>query len=158
MFCSKCGVKIQDGYDHCTSCGAKIDPGQQPQQQPGQQYQTQPENNQENPYQWQQNNNQAFAPVPQEYIADGESKSKSSLVMGILSIALCWVFGIPGIILGALAISNGKKARQALNESHYYFWNALAGIITGGIGLGLSIFFTIYEFIAIILVAVIASS
>ena len=74
-----------------------------------------------------------------EDIADAESKSKSSLTLGILSMALCWLFAIPGLIMAPIAIANGKKARQVLNEDDYYFWNALAGVITGSIGLGLSI-------------------
>jgi len=132
MLCPYCNFENQTGAVYCVSCGAIIEQQQQ--------YSAPPENNPENSYQWQQGNNQNYYPVPPAQITEGESKSKSSLIMGILSIALCWLFGIPGIILGALAISSGKKARRMLNESFYMYYNALAGVITGGVGLGLSIF------------------
>ncbi|MDR0812498.1 MAG: hypothetical protein LBO63_00620 [Oscillospiraceae bacterium] len=142
MYCQKCGNEIKLGGGFCSSCGAAIEPQQQ--------YQSQPEVNSENSYQWQPSDNQSYAPSSQTEIEYGESKSSTSLTMGILSIVLCWLFGIPGIVLGTLAISNGKIARQTLDESHYSYWSALAGIITGGIGLALSIIFTISFLISFI--------
>lgn len=59
-----------------------------------------------------------------------------SLVTGILSIICCgsFIFGIAGVILGILgrkeiAESNGAKKGEGL---------ALAGLITGGVGVALS--------------------
>ena len=135
MFCSKCGKQNQDDAAFCNSCGAKIAPQQQ--------YPIQPETNAGNSYQWPLDMNPNVTPVSQIDIVDAESKSRASLVMGVLSIVFCWLMGIPGIILGALAISNGKKARLILNESYYMFWNALAGVITGSIGLAFSIISTV---------------
>ena len=145
MFCPKCGNEIISGGTFCGSCGTKIEVQQQNAAPPhaAQNYN----------YQMPQNNNfTAYSASPQE-IAEAEGLSKTSLIQGILSLALCWLLGVPGIILGALAISNGKKSRLVLNESHYYYWNALAGVITGSIGLALSIFFTVYYFLIFVLVS-----
>jgi hypothetical protein len=60
-----------------------------------------------------------------------------ALVKGILSVALCF-FGV-GIILGSLAIAEAKRVHLVLNKSYRNWWEALAAIITGGIGLGLSV-------------------
>jgi hypothetical protein len=71
--------------------------------------------------------------------------------MGILAICLGSFIGVVGIILGILATKNGKRARELLDESYYMYYNALAGMITGYIGLGMSILasviYTIYFFI-----------
>jgi hypothetical protein len=136
MFCPKCGNEYSNGSVYCGSCGAKIESQQQ--------NRSSSERNADNYYRQPHVENPGFSPLSQTEIADGESKSRASLIMGILGIALSWLFGVPGIILGALAISNGIRARKVLNESHYFYYNALAGIITGGIGLALSIFFAIY--------------
>ena len=136
MFCSKCGTQIQNVGGVCSACGTNNAP-QQPQQQ--QQQFTPPQQSYQAPPQ----HNIAANPATQAEIEAAESKSRASLAMGIISIVLCWLIGVPGIILGALAISNGKKARTVLDESHYFFWNALAGVITGSIGLALSIVSTI---------------
>jgi len=150
MFCQKCGNEVLSGDVFCSSCGERVEPQQQ--------YQIRPEVNPGSPYQWQPPaGDQNFTPLPQQDIVDAEAKSRASLVMGILSMALCWLFGIPGIILGPLAISNGRKARRVLNETHYFYWNALAGVITGSIGLALSIFFTVFYFMTILLAAAVNS-
>ena len=90
--------------------------------------------------------------MPTPEIIAAESKAVSSLVMGILSIVLCWI--IAGIILAPLAMSNAKKARSTLDEQNQKFYIALAGKITGIIGLVLSIIFTFYWLIAVVILGV----
>ena len=142
MFCSKCGFETQNGSAFCTSCGSKIEPPQQ--KGPPSAY----------PDQWPYGYNQASItppppapPTPE--VAAAESMAIASLVMGILSMTILFIVGI---ILGALAISRGKSARTALNDhKNPKFWIALAGVITGSVGLAFSIFFTVYFSIMIIL-------
>jgi len=125
MFCPKCGHEIQNDAAFCIRCGARID------------LQLQQKNTWN---QGQDGGHQTFSPSPE--VTAAESKATASLVMGIISIVLSWL--IVGIIFGPIAISLGKKARRVLNGSHHNFYIALAGVITGSIGLGLSIFFAIY--------------
>ena len=70
------------------------------------------------------------------------------LVLGILSIVTCWIWGLIGIILGIIAIAlHGKdKAIYKSNPSRYQasFKNSQAGFICGIIGLSLSALMLIY--------------
>ncbi|MCL2720020.1 MAG: hypothetical protein FWD47_01600 [Treponema sp.] len=137
MYCSKCGKEFQNDAAFCSSCGNKAEPQQNSIVQ---------ESN---------DNNLVFKPSPE--IADSESRAVASLVMGIISLVTSWL--IVGIILGAIAISTGKKARTVLNESHDKFHIALAGVITGSIGLALSIFMTVFWIFYIgILIAVLSTA
>lgn len=81
----------------------------------------------------------------------------ATLVLGILSIVTCWLYGIFGIALGIIAIvlHQKNKAVYAKNPSAYEksFKNSKAGFITGIIGLSLSILFLIYFIVAIIFYA-----
>ena len=132
MYCSKCGSELQHGVSFCASCGAKTE--LPPQQQLF------------FPYAYQAPVYQAFEPPPPPLpppheAAAAESKAIAALVMGIISIMAVF---IAGIILGPLAISNGKKARLVLDNRNPKYHMALAGVITGSIGLAVSIFFTAY--------------
>lgn len=79
------------------------------------------------------------------------------LAMGIISIAVCWCYGIVGITLGILALILGNKALKLYKEnpsmySESSFKNANAGRICGIIGLCISslwIIFLIIYFIAV---------
>lgn len=44
-------------------------------------------------------------------------QSTTILVLGILSIITCFCYGIPGVILGIVALVQAKKARQLYNQS-----------------------------------------
>ena len=70
------------------------------------------------------------------------------LVLGILSIVTCWLWGIPGIIMGIIALSLHKsdKALYDRNPSKYQqsFNNSNAGKICAIIGLSLSALFLLY--------------
>lgn len=65
------------------------------------------------------------------------------LVLGIISIALCWCYGVIGITCGIIAVVMGNKALKLYNEnpnvySEKSYKNANAGRICAIIGLCLS--------------------
>ena len=65
----------------------------------------------------------------------GSGLAIGSMVCGILSIVLCcgrwisWILSVVAIVLGAVSISKGRRGRGM----------AMAGIITGAVGIVLSI-------------------
>jgi len=79
------------------------------------------------------------------------------LVLGILSIVTCWLYALPGIIMGIIAISMHKKdkAMYLSNKAKYAqsFKNSRAGFICGIIGLSLSALFIIYLVVVILVFA-----
>jgi hypothetical protein len=65
----------------------------------------------------------------------------ASLVTGILSILCCWAFGV-GIVLGGAGLALGFFGKQQIAESGGTQTGdplALAGMITGGVGIALSL-------------------
>ncbi|MCX7863298.1 MAG: CCC motif membrane protein [Bacteroidales bacterium] len=69
--------------------------------------------------------------------------STAVLVLGILSIALCWCYGIIGITLGIIALVLANKAKKLYKENpdNYTlgsYKNMQAGYICAIIGLSLS--------------------
>lgn len=83
----------------------------------------------------------------------------ASLVLGIISIATCWLYGIPGVICGIIALVLHKKDKMVyLSDPARYetsFKTSKAGFICGIIGLSLSALFLIY---IIVVLAVIGSA
>lgn len=79
------------------------------------------------------------------------------LVLGILSIATCWLYGIVGIILGIIALVLHKKDNELYksNKSAYEvsFKNSNAGKICAIIGLCISALFLIYIIFVFIFLA-----
>ncbi|MFT5821403.1 MAG: hypothetical protein ACI8ZM_002656 [Crocinitomix sp.] len=78
------------------------------------------------------------------------------LVLGILSIVTCWIYAIPGVILGIIALSL-HKSDKALYESNRVkyeasFANSNAGKICAIIGLSLSALFLIYILFILVIV------
>lgn len=79
------------------------------------------------------------------------------LVLGILSIVLCWCYGIVSIILGIIAIvlANGAQKLYAQNPDAYTlssFKNMKAGKICAIIGLSLSALYIVYIIVMLIMV------
>lgn len=76
------------------------------------------------------------------------------LVLGILSIVMCWTYGVLGLVLGIVAIVLHKKDKAVYltNPSVYEqsFKNSKAGNVCAIIGLILSALFIVY-IIAIIM-------
>ena len=79
------------------------------------------------------------------------------LVLGILSIVTCWMWGIVGVILGIIALALYKKDKEIYlsNQSKYgdSYKNLNAGKICAIIGLSLSALFLIYMIVVLIAVA-----
>ena len=70
--------------------------------------------------------------------------STASLVLGILSIPSCICYGVLGIILGTIAIVLGRGADKIYKkepESYVGINNAKAGMVTGIIGITLSLIY-----------------
>ena len=82
----------------------------------------------------------------------------SVLVMGIISIATCWLFGIPGVILGIIAIMMHKKdkALYQTNKPKYEqsFKNSKAGLVCAIIGLSLSALIFLYYLVVFLFIAI----
>lgn len=81
--------------------------------------------------------------------------STGVLVMGIISIATCWCYGVPGIVLGIISLSLGGKAKKLYeaNSSLYTlssFKNLKAGRTCAIIGLSLSALYLLFLIIYII--------
>jgi hypothetical protein len=88
------------------------------------------------------------APVP---------NATGSLVLGIISIATCWLYGVPGLICGIIAIALHQKDKRVYlsNPTKYEqsFKTSKAGFICGIIGLSLSALMLIYVVIVLVFVA-----
>lgn len=70
------------------------------------------------------------------------------LVLGIISIATCWLYGIPGIVCGIIAIAlhqKDKRVYQSNREKYEQsFKTSKAGFICGIIGLCCSAIMLVY--------------
>ena len=75
------------------------------------------------------------------------------LVFGILSLALCGFFGIPGIILGAIG---RKKGKAFIAQGGVLTGASKVGYILSLVGLILGIVLTVY-FVIVIIVAIAAA-
>jgi hypothetical protein len=81
--------------------------------------------------------------------------STGVLVMGIISIALCWCYGVVGITLGIISIVLSNKAKKLYKESPEKYTlgsykNLQAGYICAIIGLSLSALYLIFIMIYIL--------
>ncbi|MBN2486795.1 MAG: hypothetical protein JXB34_12545 [Bacteroidales bacterium] len=76
----------------------------------------------------------------------------ATLVLGILSIVLCWTWGIIGIVLAIIALVISKKSVVLYNQSpdmYLGYGNLKAGRIMSIIGLVLSAIYLLYAIIVI---------
>lgn len=78
------------------------------------------------------------------------------LVLGIISIATCFLYGIPGLVCGIIALAMYKKVKETyLTNPDVYdasFKNAKAGMICAVIGTILSALMIVYVVVVIVLV------
>jgi len=89
--------------------------------------------------------------------------STGVLVMGIISIATCWCYGVPGIVLGIISLVLGGKAKKIYhaNPAQYTigsYKNMKAGLICAIIGLSLSALYFIFIIIYLLILGVALSS
>lgn len=74
--------------------------------------------------------------------------ASASLVLGIISIATCWLFGIPGLVCGIIAVYLHNKDKSIYMEDpaayEASFKNSKAGFICGVVGLSLSALAILY--------------
>ncbi|MCE3294929.1 MAG: hypothetical protein K0R65_643 [Crocinitomicaceae bacterium] len=77
----------------------------------------------------------------------------ATLVLGIISIATCWIYGLPGLICGIIAIVlHNKDKKIYMEDPQSYeasYKNLKAGYICGIIGLSLSALFILYIIIVL---------
>lgn len=78
----------------------------------------------------------------------------ATLVLGICSIVGCFLYGIPGIVCGIIAIVlHGKDKKVYATDPEGYrksFGNSKAGLVCGIIGLSLSILWLLYLVVVIV--------
>ncbi|MGQ9847518.1 MAG: CCC motif membrane protein [Bacteroidales bacterium] len=82
--------------------------------------------------------------------------STAVLVMGIISIVLCWCFGIVGIILGIISLVLAAKSKKLYKEDPEKYTigsynNLQAGYICAIIGLSLSALYLIFVIIKVLI-------
>lgn len=82
----------------------------------------------------------------------------ATLVLGILSIVLCWIWGIIGIACAIIALVISKKSVALYNQApdqYLGYGNLKAGRIMSIIGLVLSALFIVY---IIVIVAILGTA
>lgn len=80
----------------------------------------------------------------------GTGASIASMVCGILSVVLCWCYGIVSLILGIVAIVLASKAKK--DAGGIFNGMAKAGFICGIIGTILGALFVIYLIVCFMIV------
>jgi hypothetical protein len=84
------------------------------------------------------------------------------LVLGIISIVTCWLYAIPGLVCGIIALvlfNKDKKVYQADPLSYAnFFKNAKAGQVCAIIGVCLSALMFIYLIVVIAFIGTVFSS
>lgn len=83
--------------------------------------------------------------------------ASACLALGIISIATCWLYAIPGVVCGIIALVLHQKDKKLYfsNRPKYEqsFKSSKAGYVCGIIGLCLSAFMLIYFIIAFSILA-----
>lgn len=72
------------------------------------------------------------------------------LILGILSILGCCFYGIPGLILGIIAVVLGAKDKKLYNSNPNKFsgiGNVNSGYLMGWISIIISLIFTLFIFV-----------
>ena len=182
MFCTNCGSQFEDGNSFCPNCGSKVESVAQPIAEPAPVAtpveaapvqatpveaapvvaaaveapapQAVPVATPVEP----------VAPVQPVYAApetpvsseDAESKAKSILVMGIVSVALACTFwcSLIGIIFGGIGLSKAKKFieefGQLYGKAKVGKYLSLGGLIGGCVLTGITLFYVLIYGFAII--------
>lgn len=142
MFCTNCGANIPDDSNVCANCGVPV--VQQPnfqQPEPAQPAYQQPQPAQP-AYQQPQPVYQQPAPVQQAPVVPGKGMAVTSMVLGIVALALfcMWYISLPcGIVGLALGIVAMNKAKAVGMKNGM----ATAGIACSCVALGLMVLFIV---------------
>ena len=144
MNCEKCGAPLEDGVKFCPSCGAAIEVAPESTvtnvEQPV--YTAEPEN--VTTVNGVPTNNNAGTVYHDEAPQAGKGLAIASMICGIASIVLC-CFTYFALILSIAAIVLGIVSKKKTTEGSGM---ALAGIITGAVGLLIALSFIIIGAVA----------
>jgi hypothetical protein len=95
------------------------------------------------------------------YQSSNVPNAAAVLVLGIISIATCWLYGIPGIICGIIALVLHKKDKMvhATDPQRYEnsFKTSKAGFICAIVGTSLSALWILYIIIMFAILGTMAS-
>jgi len=134
MFCKNCGTQIEDGKNFCPNCGASL------------------ENAPETPVVEVVEPKPVYESAQTYTVPQGEAPDASSLMTkGIVGAALCEI-GIPGIVLGNIAMK-GALARK--EEGYRYSGKLKAAYITGKVAKIVGIIMTIFWAVYILVIGII---
>jgi len=100
---------------------------------------------------------------PQNVVQQPVPNSTAILVLGIISIALCWCYGVIGITLGIIAlVMSGKSIPLYKSNPAAYtvgsYNNAKAGKICAIIGLSLSALYLIFIIVYIVFIGAVITA
>ena len=144
MNCEKCGAPLEDGTKFCPSCGAAVETAEAapettaPEAEP---VYTAPESTVVNAAPVNSNAGNVYS---EEAPQTGKGLAIASMVCGIASIVLC-CFTYFALILSIAAVVLGIISKKKTTEGSGM---ALAGIITGAVGLLIALFFIIVGAVA----------
>src|SRR5664279_4480787 len=111
-----------------------------------------------------ENTNEQFAPsTPQPPVIQSVPYSTSVLVLGILSIVCCWCLGVPGLVLGIIALVQSNRGKEALAQHPNLYTqssikNLNSGRICAIVGLSLSGLYFVFFLIRIIFLGAVFSA
>ncbi|MFH2096899.1 MAG: CCC motif membrane protein [Bacteroidota bacterium] len=104
-------------------------------------------------------NEQTYQAYPQGPSKQALPNSTAVLVLGIISIAACWCYGIVGLTLGIISLVMSSRARKAYDEnpelySLSSYKNMSAGRICAIIGTSLSALYLVIVIMYLIFLGV----
>ena len=157
MFCKNCGTQVEDGKAFCPNCGASLASAPAPEATYSNESYQQPAYEQpayqQPAYQQPAYQQPAYQSAPSYGAQGGEAPDASSLMTkGIVGAALCEI-GIPGIVLGNIAM---KGVQQRRSEGYEYTGKLKAAYICGKVakivGIIMTIFWALYFLIIVLII------
>ncbi len=93
-------------------------------------------------------------PSPGTELLPSAGKATASLVLGIISIPTCILYGLPALVCGTLAVIFHKQTMEQINTGQRNpnsAGMAKAGMICGYVGIGLGALYILLILVAIII-------